>query len=347
MQSHQYQPLRFTGNGGEYFRIWIVNLCLSIVTFGIYSGWAKVRRNQYFYRHTYLANANFDYHGNPIAILKGRIFAFVLFAAYSITIRSDLIEGLIVLVVIMLIMPWLLVSSLRFRLHNTSYRGLRFSFHGETGEAYISMLLWPLFSFFTLGMLWPFAHQRIASYMRENSVYGNVFFKFAAGVRRFYKLYGVVLLITIVNVFIAMTITRVMIRSGALHIAGEKVYMVNVAVGISALWAYIGLLLVVAPYFISRMQNLLWNQTKLGSHIFTSEARARELFVIMLGNVVLITLTLGLFKPFADIRLARYRLERIGILLDGDIDQFTSGLQGEVAAIGEEVADMFDVDIAL
>lgn len=33
----------FRGRGGEYFRIWIVNLALSLLTLGIYSAWAKVR----------------------------------------------------------------------------------------------------------------------------------------------------------------------------------------------------------------------------------------------------------------------------------------------------------------
>ncbi len=36
--------LKFTGQQGEYFRIWIVNVCLSVITLGIYSAWAKVRR---------------------------------------------------------------------------------------------------------------------------------------------------------------------------------------------------------------------------------------------------------------------------------------------------------------
>ena len=54
------QRLTFTGSGGEYFKIWIVNLLLTIVTLGIYSAWAKVRRNEYFYRHTRLAGAGFD-----------------------------------------------------------------------------------------------------------------------------------------------------------------------------------------------------------------------------------------------------------------------------------------------
>jgi hypothetical protein len=36
----------FSGSGAEYFRIWIVNLLLTVATFGIYSAWAKTRRLQ-------------------------------------------------------------------------------------------------------------------------------------------------------------------------------------------------------------------------------------------------------------------------------------------------------------
>jgi hypothetical protein len=38
------EQLHFTGSGAEYFGIWIVNLLLTILTLGIYSAWAKVRR---------------------------------------------------------------------------------------------------------------------------------------------------------------------------------------------------------------------------------------------------------------------------------------------------------------
>jgi hypothetical protein len=44
----------FTGTTDEYFRIWIVNMCLSLVTLGIYSAWAKVRLTQYIRAHTTL-----------------------------------------------------------------------------------------------------------------------------------------------------------------------------------------------------------------------------------------------------------------------------------------------------
>jgi uncharacterized membrane protein YjgN (DUF898 family) len=132
MSEHQVRPLQFSGSGAEYFRIWVVNVCLSIVTLGIYSAWAKVRRNQYFYRHTTLAGAGFDYHGDPKTILKGRIFAFLMFACYSLVGQFNQAAALVILAAIMALMPWLLVRSLRFRLHNTSYRGLRFT--GKPGR---------------------------------------------------------------------------------------------------------------------------------------------------------------------------------------------------------------------
>ncbi|HAG47009.1 MAG TPA: DUF898 domain-containing protein, partial [Gammaproteobacteria bacterium] len=65
-------PVEFTGSGGEYFRIWIVNLVLTILTLGIYSAWAKVRTKRYFYRNTIIGGSPFEYHARPIQILKGR-----------------------------------------------------------------------------------------------------------------------------------------------------------------------------------------------------------------------------------------------------------------------------------
>src|SRR4026207_2339411 len=84
-------PFEFRGNGGEYFRIWIVNLLLTIVTLGIYSAWAKVRRLKYMYRNTQIADSSFDYHGSPVAILKGRLVALVLLIAYNFSFKLSLI----------------------------------------------------------------------------------------------------------------------------------------------------------------------------------------------------------------------------------------------------------------
>src|SRR5690606_4063849 len=80
----ELHPVTFTGSGGAYFKIWIVNVSLTILTLGIFSAWAKVRRLQYFHRHPHLAGASFDFHGEPIAILKGRIVGGALFLLYTL-----------------------------------------------------------------------------------------------------------------------------------------------------------------------------------------------------------------------------------------------------------------------
>ena len=76
-------PFKFHGDGGEFFRIWIVNIVLTILTLGIYSAWAKVRTKRYFYGNTELAGDRFDYLGDPLAILRGRIIAIVLLLFYQ------------------------------------------------------------------------------------------------------------------------------------------------------------------------------------------------------------------------------------------------------------------------
>lgn len=66
----------FSGNAKEYFGIWIVNILLTIVTIGIYSAWAKVRRKRYFNGNTVLAGRAFGYHATGGQIFKGRLIAF-------------------------------------------------------------------------------------------------------------------------------------------------------------------------------------------------------------------------------------------------------------------------------
>lgn len=74
----------FGGTAMAYFKIWIVNLVLTIVTLGIYSPWAKVRRLRYFYGNTHLDGKSFDFTANPKRILIGRLIAIAIYVAISV-----------------------------------------------------------------------------------------------------------------------------------------------------------------------------------------------------------------------------------------------------------------------
>ena len=58
-QAGGFHRVTFTGKASEYFGIWIVNVLLTILTLGIYSAWAKVRRNRYFYGNSFIDGHSF------------------------------------------------------------------------------------------------------------------------------------------------------------------------------------------------------------------------------------------------------------------------------------------------
>ena len=70
------KPLHFGGSGFEYFKIWIVNILLIIITLGVYYPWAKVRNQRYFYANTTLEGRNFEYHATEKPPL-GRIIDYL------------------------------------------------------------------------------------------------------------------------------------------------------------------------------------------------------------------------------------------------------------------------------
>ena len=342
----QTLPFVFTGKGSEYFSIWIVNLALSIVTLGIYSAWAKVRKMQYLYRNTSLAGSSFDYHGNPIAILKGRGIALAALIGVQLALQFAPLVGVVLLLLFFGLMPWMIKRSLQFKLYNSSYRGLRFSFHGSTGAAY-RVFLWLTLAATLIGFLWPYTHHQIKSYQHNNSRYGQTDSSFSGTAGQFYKIYAIASLMGLAALILFFAVVgsaiMQMFAGGAGVPQGPFASILGIVTVIFFFAIYQA---IVGPYIQSRLQNVVWNNTKLGPHGFVSNVSARKMFAITFTNFLLIILTLGLFKPFAVIRLLRYRLETMAFVPDGSLEAFLAGQSRQQSATGEETAEMFDVDIS-
>jgi uncharacterized membrane protein YjgN (DUF898 family) len=67
---------------------------------------------------------------------------------------------------------------------------------------------------------------------------------------------------------------------------------------------------------------------------------------VVLTNFILIVLTLGLYWPWAKVREAAYRLDRLA-LEPTNLDSFAGLARTDNAAAGEEIADAFDLDFSL
>ena len=62
---------------------------------------------------------------------------------------------------------------------------------------------------------------------------------------------------------------------------------------------------------------------------------------------MLVVITLGIYIPWAMVRVTKYQLESVRLLPASDLQEFTAAEPEAVGAIGEEAAAVFDFDIAL
>lgn len=336
-------PFQFHGNGTEYFKIWIVNVVLTILTLGIYSAWAKVRNQRYFYGNTELDGATFTYTAKPLAILIGRIIAVVLFVGYTVATETAPMVGLAIFGFILLIMPWIIVRSLRFNARNSVYRNIRFGFEGGYGRAFLVFLLLPILSLFTLMLVYPIVYKMQQEYLAKNHRYGTTGFSFNATNGDYYVIFLIALAIGFVGGIAMAILAGITGGVGALMGGDSTLLMTVLMVFIGILYVLVYLSIFV--YFYVARLNLLYNNTQVGEHSFTSSLQLVSFFKLFATNTIMILLTLGLFTPWAKVRTARYRAEHLQLLAVGSLDEFVAKEEQESNAIGEEMGEVFDFDV--
>jgi uncharacterized membrane protein YjgN (DUF898 family) len=373
-------PIEFGASGSEYFRIWIVNLLLTLVTVGLYYPWARVRKLRYFYGNTRVAGHAFDFHGNPWRMLRGYLLVGALLVMYSLAGRISPAAGVIALLIVAAVWPALLRASQQFRLANTSWRGLRFRFTGSTTDAYRAMA--PLFlaavPFAVLGALAP-QDQRIQpsaawvawfgiaallslaivplgwwllkKYQHDHYALGGERTQLRLGAGSFYglslKTLGVMLLAMIV--FAVVTVALVAAIGFKPRVRGAPPgFGVIVVLPILMAVLYVLAIAFIRAYATARMQNLVWSRTASRHLSFDSHLRFSALLGLTLKNWLLVALTLGLYWPFAAVAQARLRLAAVALSSSRPIDSLSAGARqpGEDAS-GDAAGELFGIDIGL
>jgi len=331
-------PFEFFGDAKEYFRIWIVNLALSILTLGIFSAWAKVRTQRYFYSNTRLAGVPFEYLAQPLPILKGRVIAFTLFGSYALAGQFSLKLQLALLALIGLLAPWLIVRGLMFHARYSSWRGLTFRFVPAYGQAYCWYLLAYLLIPLSLGLAFPYIKFRQKKFVVEQHRFGGRQFKFLAGSGDFYPPYLISMGLVVGWLVLVGVAFSFLVRGQGIPPAWSQYVLIA--------FTYFGYFLAWV-YIYSRITNLTYNEAELDGHRLRSTLGAFDLAKLYLANTVAILLTLGMAIPWAAIRMARYRAAHVELLAPSDLDSFTPESQREESALGAEMDNLFDLDIGL
>lgn len=366
--------IEFHGRTREFFRIWIVNVLLSIITLGIYSAWAKVRTQRYFYGSTLIEGSAFEYTADPVKILKGRLLAVALLAIYQLVSMFYAQIAGFTLLALVLLAPALVVMSIRFRMRYSRWRGISFNFNSDYKGAYL--LFFPVvlyFAFlavapfiigidlntlpqgeedeipveflhysaligagFLVAMLaFPWWQHRYYRYIGNRTGYGSHRFRYIGNAAEFYSLY-----------FLA----------GIIFFGGLIVAGIGAGLGSKVLpesFAAVAIVpLILLPYALAAAQvqtartNVVYNNLEVGDLFFKSDLRLGRMASLYITNTLAIIATLGLAVPWARIRMARYRAETL-TLVTSSFDEFVAASTAGEQAYGEGVSDVFGWDLGL
>lgn len=368
-------PIRFTGSGSEYFRIWIVNLLLIMLTLGVYTPWAKARRLRYFCANTLIDADALGFHGDPKQMFKGWMLFGAFIFIYSLAGNFSDLAGLVALVLLAALWPALWRSSLCFRLGNTSWRGLRLHFAGSLRNAYMAWIpllllqvslaaaaLWIkdknllkepeyiIFFILPLAVLVisaPWLFLRIKSYQHNHYVLGRLQTEFWGSAASFYGLCIKPIIFTLSFMGVLALAVWTIGQDGGMDRGSLMPTLAGLSTIASSIFFAV-LFLGIGPWFTTRAQNLIWNSTKNSQVRFVSALSFRRMLWLSIKNWALIILTLGLYWPFAKIAMTRLRLEAVHIRSRTRLDALLASAQNRPnEAVGDAAGDFFGLDLGL
>ncbi|CAN7559807.1 YjgN family protein [Rhizobium sp. LjRoot254] len=351
-ETHVLHRAEFHGNAREYFGIWVVNTLFTLLTLGLYAPWAKVRRNRYFHANTTLGGFAFDYHATGGQLLKGWLLVAAYLIGYNLIVDTYPLASLGVLAVVLGIFPWLVERALRFKAKVTSYRNLRFHFHGKLSKAYISVLLGGLLGLFSIGLLAPIFSKIYYRYMFDGVSYGGRRFDTTG---RIWTIYKTIWLPAIVLV-VGLLPTSYLIGYAMLHeyqvMPTEVMRSEWWRAIFHAIFSYIAIIPFLLAYYLmliiyrTGVRNVMWSAATFdGRHRLVSDIPRMRYAWILISNTVVTILSLGLLRPWAAVRERRFLVAFTGIWITGDMEELQAELETSGSAFGSEFMDSDGFDL--
>lgn len=353
-----------------------------MVTLGIYSAWAKVRTNSYFYGNTVLNNSSFSYLADPKKILKGRAISITLFAIYWVAWQTFPEAGIGLLALGCLLFPFFIVSAMSFRMRNSAYRNIRFYFLKDLKASYLVFMLplglvilftWLLYaavdasgfldqmvaggeqegtfllkedfilSAFSLGFIpiLPWLDYLRTRFIVDHTQYGKAKASFNIGGWGFYKVYFMAALIYFAVILIGGGLIYGISNIGSDDKGGGIGLLAMIYIGIICFYAII---IFISGIWKAMRTNMINDNIKIGKNQLSSHLKGTQVGWIYLSNTIAIVLSTGLLIPWAKVRMARYTASCTKLQIN-DLDSIKAVEQEQGNAFGEEMDEIFDMDI--
>ena len=306
-------PLVFEGNSVELFGILLNNFFLNLLTLGIYYPWAKAKQLRYYYGATRVHESNFQFNGTG-----GEMFIGLLKALGVLLILDFVYEGILAVVIeewflLLLGLVYLLAFLLLVLIASVGARRYRMSHTSWRGIRFRF-----LGTFKTTGIL-------IAK--------GWLLTLLSLGL--YYPYY--------LNRFQSYWISKTCFGNIAFSYDGQareifRIWIKGILLSIITLGIYLF-------WLRANLQRYFWSHTRYGESRIISNLHGGEWLKESLIFLLIVIITFGLGRAWAVVRYKKFYLGTLHI--EGKID-LAAIKQAEVkmtGAVGEGVADFFDVEM--
>ena len=337
-----FQQIIFSGTAVEYFGIWISNLALTFATLGIYSAWAKVNRLRYFRNNTRVAGYGFGYHATGRQILRGRLIAVAIILALLLAESISALVAYATYTVLIIIAPWAINSSMKFTARMTSYRNVRFDWHGTYWRTFWFFLVAPLFALASLGLLAPAINRHYYCYYATHHSYGTTRFEANPDITNYYIAFLTgVAAPTIVISGVLFTLFLPLVEGDL----SADMYLLNYTTIMGPV-LLVSLLFSMFSIYPVLCRNITMRSLVLADAMrFGSTIHPVRYLWISLSNMVAIMLSFGFLLPWAKVRMHKYIANSSTFQVTGDMDKFIGDAVAEQSSFGEEFVDFQDMDI--
>lgn len=362
--------LEFTGQVGEYFRLWIVCSLLSLLSLSLYRPWAKLRVRRYLASHWKLNGAHFEVNYDPWVNLRGRLLV-IMVAIFGVALAYTLprLQPLLILIAFAAA-PWLMTQSNRFNWQSLSLKtpisALHLGFWGRSallckpliflaaglavlalgydvmGDVGLGLMLTVITSanLLVFVLLYP----RASSYvLYQKFAYGKL------GKMRF-TFYGspktviahlfkfsfsgpfalLILFLVMVQILVQLFVKQPDVRAVSLGL----IYLATTVASLS--------------FARTRRLNFVIHRLHIGGLSFSSTLQPIGNAIRVSGYAVLAVLTLGLSIPWSTITYQRWRSYHLFAHMQGDWSQFpVADVSARKGTAVEELAQQFNFDLGL
>lgn len=300
------------GEGRELFIIFLRNLLLKIVTFGIYHFWAKTRVRRYLWSHAAFDGERFEYSGKGKELFLGFLKAMVFLVPLALLVSfvsSPLGErypalgaltGLLFILGALLLTGVASYSARRYLLSRTRWRAIRF---GQSGSAFAyagKMLGHGLFVLITLGLYWPYLRNRLLAYKINHTWFGSEQFAYDGRGRGLLGRFALTYLLTIPT--------------------------------LGLIWFW----------YLAAEARYVAEHLRLREMRFKLDYTGRQLFWLRFSNLLMVTFTLGVAYPWVILRNFGFLFDHLTLAGEPDYAAIAQSAEA-VPRSGEGLGEIFGV----